>query len=147
MPLLQHCALSSICFLKSSQELSTFFLGYGLFSKWFLLVLHISFFLFLKIMFTVLLGEKVSSLSVAHVDNLLIPCNAVVAILLFLLVIYIVRSSAKSNLSTPFLRMPLVVTRKKIMLSTSSYIITWSMEPKNDIIESGHCFKVARKIS
>ena len=57
-------------------------------------------------------GEKVSSLTTSHAFNLLTPCSALVAILWFLVAIYIVRLSAKSDLSTPFPRISLIATRK-----------------------------------
>ena len=64
-------------------------------------------FLFLNVMLTVFLGEKVRSLFAAHASNLLvIPYNALDAALWFLLVMHIARSSAKSDLSTPFLSSP-----------------------------------------
>ena len=94
---------------------------------WFLIVIFIGFsFIFLNIMFTILLVEKVSSLFTAHACNLLIaPCSSLVATLCFLVVIYITRSSAKSDSSTPFpnsSRMLLIATRKQILLSTPFYV-------------------------
>ena len=71
-------------------------------------------------MFTVLQGEKASPLSTVNASNLLVtPCSALVATLCLLVVINIARSYAKSNLSTPFLKMPLIATRNIVMLSTS----------------------------
>ena len=76
------------------------------------------FLLFLNIMLTVLLGEKISSFSAAHPSNLLIiPCNALEATLWYLVVMYIARLSAKGDSSTPLPNILLIATRKRVMLS------------------------------
>ena len=67
-------------------------------------------FFLIKIMVVVLLGEK------EHV----ILHNALVAILRLRIVVYIVKLSAKSKPSTPFLsspRIPFISTRKRIKLN------------------------------
>ena len=68
-----------------------------------------------------LLGEKISPLFAAHLSNLLVtPCSALVVTLWFLVVIYITRSSVKSDPFTPLPNsssIPLIATRKKITLS------------------------------
>ena len=78
-------------------------------------------FLFINFMLTVLLGKNVRPLSAAHASNLLFShYNALVATLWFLVVMYFARSSAKSDPSTPFPNIPLIVTRKKVTLCTLS---------------------------
>ena len=80
------------------------------------------FLLILNVLFTVLLGEMVRPLSAARESNLLVnPCYALDATLWLLVVMYIVRSSAKSDPSTPFLispNMTLIATRKRVTQST-----------------------------
>ena len=91
---------------------------------WFLSVIFIGslflFLLFINNMFTVLLVEKVSPLSGAYAFNLLVTaCSALAVTLCFFIVIYIARSSAKSDLSTPFSsspRMALIATRKRVII-------------------------------
>ena len=65
-------------------------------------------------------GGKCQPLSTVHASSLLVtPCRALVAILWFLVVMYIARSSVKSDPSTPFPNspnIPLIVTRKRVTL-------------------------------
>ena len=82
-----------------------------------------SFFL-LNVMLTVLLGDKVRPLSVAHASNLLVtPCSTLDVTLLLLVGTYIARSSAKSDPFTSFPsspNIPLIATWKRVILSTTS---------------------------
>ena len=53
-----------------------------------------------------------------NASNLLVTsCNVLDVILWFVVVIYIVRSSAKSHSYTPFPNIPLIATRKRVTLS------------------------------
>ena len=80
------------------------------------------FLLFLNVMIIVLLGEKVRPLSAAHASNLLVtPCNGLDVTLRFLVVIYIAKSLAKSDPSTPlpnYPNIPIIATKKRVTLST-----------------------------
>ena len=86
-------------------------------------------FLFLNVMLTVLLGEKVRTHSAAHASNLLVtPCSALDDTLWLLVVMYTVKSSAKTDPSTSFpnsLNIALIATRERVTLfpSLSVYFV------------------------
>ena len=64
------------------------------------------------------------------------PCSALVTILWFLVVIYFARSSAKCNPFPSSPNIPLITTRKRVMLSTPSYWILSSVYLLSDVVPS-----------
>ena len=79
-------------------------------------------FLFLNFMLIVLLGEKFRPLSATHAFNFLVtPCYTLEATLWLLVIMYIARSSAKSDPPTQFPcspNIPFIATRNRVTLST-----------------------------